>query len=72
MIALRHVRFARLLAILAFGAPWLASVALAQTVCPPACAGQTLTTPNFSHASLAGASFIGATLIGGDVRQGRT
>ena len=65
MIALRHVRVARLLAILAFGAPWLASVAFAQTVCPPTCAGQSLTTPNFSHADLTGVSFVGSTITGG-------
>lgn len=37
--------------------------ALAQTACPPACSGQTLTMPNFSHANLAGVDFSGATLI---------
>lgn len=36
----------------------------AQPACLPLCGGQTLTTPNFSHANLANASFAGATLIG--------
>ena len=65
MTALRHMRVALLLAILAFGAPWLASVAFAQTVCPPTCAGQSLTTPNFSHADLTSVSFVGSTITGG-------
>ena len=46
----------------AFVRPWMAT-AHAQT-CLPACAGQTLTAPNFSHANLVNADFTGATIIG--------
>jgi len=45
------------------GGPPIAT-ARAQTACPPACTGQTLTTPNFSHANLINAHFDGATIIG--------
>ena len=45
------------------GAPTIATVQ-AQAVCPPACAGATLTTPNFSHADLTNAQFAGATIVG--------
>lgn len=37
----------------------------ADVACPPACKGQTLTTPNFSHQDLANADFEGATIVGG-------
>lgn len=51
------------LAAASLGVPTIAT-ADAQSVCPPACSGQTLTTPNFSHADLANARFDGATIIG--------
>jgi uncharacterized protein YjbI with pentapeptide repeats len=37
----------------------------AQAACPPACNGQLLTTPNFSHQDLTNANFEGATIVGG-------
>ena len=52
---------------------WLAGAVLhrpmidaasAQPTCPPSCANQTLTAPNFSHADLTDADFTGATLVG--------
>ncbi len=42
-----------------------ASAAAAPVACVPACSGQTLTTPNFSHQDLSKANFEGATIIGG-------
>ena len=44
----------------------LATTASAAGVaCPPACKGQTLNTPNFSHQDLVNANFEGATIVGG-------
>jgi uncharacterized protein YjbI with pentapeptide repeats len=43
----------------------LAASPVAAVACLPACNGQTLTTPNFSHQDLTKASFEGATIIGG-------
>ena len=43
----------------------LASLPIAAVACLPACIGQTLTTPNFSHQDLTKANFEGATIIGG-------
>ena len=37
----------------------------AEVACPPACLGQTLNTPNFSHQDLTNANFEGATIVGG-------
>ena len=36
----------------------------AQTMCPPECAGQTVTADNLSHQDLTNANFTGATIVG--------
>ena len=54
--------FVATIAACASSAGWIAS-AHAQAACPPACAGQTLSTPNFSHQDLTNADFTGATLV---------
>jgi uncharacterized protein YjbI with pentapeptide repeats len=55
---------ARRIGVAAFTVAGFLAAPLARAVCPPSCAGQTLTTPNFSHQDLTGADFTGATIIG--------
>jgi uncharacterized protein YjbI with pentapeptide repeats len=57
-------RFSGYVCALLFSALALTTVN-ARAACPPDCAGQTLSTPNFSHQDLSGANFTGATIIGG-------